>query len=199
MLTKAKVDQGGRPGTGRRGRSYGRALLKRAACAAGLLRDERGSAVIEFAFVAPPFILLLTGLIEISVMFFTGSVIEGATKEAARAIRTGQIQSDADPVTAFRTKLCDSLYNIIDCTEVLFNVRTFSDFGSVSMPIEIDQDGEIINNGFTPGGSGAVTVVRAIYRWEFITPLIEEALPGGQAGNLIISTVAFQNEPYDVN
>src|SRR3546814_1488334 len=66
-------------------------------------------ALIEFALVGPPFLLLLAGILEISVMFFASSVIEGATKEAARQIRTGQIQGAADPMTTFRNELCDGL------------------------------------------------------------------------------------------
>lgn len=163
-----------------------------------VLRDDRGSVVTEFAMVAPPFILLMMGIIELSVMFFTGSVIEGATKEAARTIRTGQVQSEADPVTAFQNQLCDALFNVIDCTKVIYNVQTYGSFNAVNMPIEVDQDGEIINSGFSPGGSGAVTVVRAIYRWEYTTPLIGDLITAGLAGNLIVSTVAFQNEPYNV-
>lgn len=164
-----------------------------------LLRDEEGNALIEFAFVAPPFFLLLVGTLEVSVMFFTGTVIEGATKEAARQIRTGQIQGTADPLVAFQDLLCDSLFGIIDCTKVSFNVQTFSNFSAVSMPIEIDEDGEIVNTGFAPGGSSAVTVVRSIYRWEFMTPLIDQVMPASLGGHLLISTVAFQNEPYNVN
>ncbi|NIA70231.1 pilus assembly protein [Pelagibius litoralis] len=164
-----------------------------------MLRDNSGGVVIEFALVAPPFFLLMAGLIELSIMFFTSSVIEGATKEAARAIRTGQVQSQADPVVAFQNQLCGALYNVIDCTEVIYNVRTFSDFGAVSMPIEVDENGDIINNGFVPGGSSAVTVVRAMYRWHFTTPLMDSVIPTGPGGSLLVSTVAFQNEPYDVN
>jgi len=164
-----------------------------------LLRDERGNALLEFAFVAPPFLLLLVGTLEVSVMFFTSAVIEGATKEAARQIRTGNIQASADPLAAFQAELCDSLFGVIDCTKVTFNVQTFSSFSTVSMPIELDEDGEIVNTGFSPGGSSAVTVVRAMYRWQFMTPLIDKVMPSGLGGHLLISTVAFQNEPYNVN
>lgn len=164
-----------------------------------LLRDERGSVVLEFALVAPPFFLLMIGMLEIGVMFFTASVLEGATKEAARAIRTGQVQSEADPLVAFQTEVCDALYNVIDCNEVILNVQTFASFGAVTMDIEVNEDGDIVNTGFAPGGSGAVTVVRAVYRWEFVTPMIDEVIAHGPAGNLLVSTVAFQNEPYDVN
>jgi Flp pilus assembly protein TadG len=166
---------------------------------APFLRDERGNALLEFALVAPPFLLLLVGTLEVSMMFFASAVIEGATKEAARQIRTGQIQEAADPLVAFQNELCGSLAGIIDCGRVVLNVQTFSSFSAVSMPIELDEDGEIVNTGFAPGGSSAVTVVRAMYRWRFSTPLIERAMPSGPSGHLLVSTVAFQNEPYNVN
>src|SRR3546814_5745730 len=70
-------------------------------------------------------------------MFFASSVIEGATKEAARQIRTGQLQGAADPMTTFRNELCDGLYNVIDCRKVLFHVQTFPSFETVSMPLEL--------------------------------------------------------------
>jgi hypothetical protein len=125
--------------------------------------------------------------------------MEGATRETARQIRTGQIQESADPLNTFQTELCDALLNVIDCSQVSFNVQTFSSFGAVSMPIEVDEDGEIVNTGFNPGGSSAVTVVRSVYRWEFITPLIGNLIPAGLGGHLLVSTVAFQNEPYNVD
>jgi len=131
-------------------------------------------------------------------MVFASSVIEGATKEVSRQIRTGQIQGSADPLATFQAELCDALLNVINCADVRFHVQTFSSFGAVSMPIEVDDDGEIINTSFVPGGSSAVTVVRSMYRWDFVTPLISEVIPAGVGGHLIVSTVAFQNEPYDV-
>lgn len=170
-----------------------RALL-RFACAP--LRCERGNALVEFALVGPPFLLLLAGTVELSTMFFASSVIEGATKEVARQIRTGQIQTSADPMAAFEANLCDALLNVIDCTEVKFHVQTFGSFSAVSMPVEVDEDGEVTSTGFTPGGAEQVTVVRAMYRWEFMTPLISNLIPAGLGGHLLISTVAFQNEPY---
>ncbi|GAB4357162.1 MAG: pilus assembly protein [Kiloniellaceae bacterium] len=164
-----------------------------------LARDQRGNVLIEFALVTPLFVLMVAGTLEVAVLFFTSSVIEGATVEAARQIRTGNVQESGDPLTTFQTQLCDSLFNVIDCGEVVFNVQTFSSFSAVSMPIEVDEDGQVVNTGFVPGGSGAVTVVRSMYRWQFMTPLIGAALSASPAGHLIVSTVAFQNEPYNVN
>lgn len=160
------------------------------------LRCQRGAAHIEFALVGPPFLLVLVGTVELSAMFFASSVIEGATKEVARQIRTGQIQTSADPMAAFQSNLCDALMNVIDCTEVMFHVETFGSFSAVSMPVEVDEDGEVTSTGFTPGSAEEVTVVRAMYRWEFMTPLIDYLIPASLGGHLLISTVAFQNEPY---
>ncbi len=163
------------------------------------VRDERGGALMEFALVAPPFFLLLVGSLEVALMYFAGAVMEGATKEAARQIRTGQVQMSGSPLTTFQDELCSSLAGIIDCSKVVFNVQTFESFSAASMPIEFDEDGEIINTAFSPGGSSAVTVVRSMYRWNFVTPLIDKAMPAGLGGHLLVSTVAFQTEPYNVN
>lgn len=201
MLTTTAVKQVGgaclRHGACR-GRAAATTLRTLARRAATVLHDTHGVAAIEFAFVAPPFLLLVMGIVEFSIMFFTSSVIEGATKEAARQIRTGKVQSAADPEADFRARLCDALSGIIDCNQVVFHVQTFSDFQTVSMPLEVDEDGEVVATTFSPGDSSAVTVVRAVYRWEFTTPLIAHLVPAGLGGQMIVSTAAFQNEPYNV-
>lgn len=202
MFSKAAIDRVGHACLRRAAWSLRpaiRPLRSFAQVLAAPLRCKRGTALVEFALVGPPFLLLLAGILEISVMFFASSVIEGATKEAARQIRTGQIQGSADPLTTFRNELCDALYNVIDCSKVTFNVQTFSSFETVSMPLELDEDGEIINTTFAPGSSGAVTVVRSMYRWRFATPIIADVIPAALGGHLLVSTVAFQNEPYSVN
>jgi Flp pilus assembly pilin Flp len=43
-------------------------------------RDERGAAAIEFAFVAPMFLLLLLVIAELGLTLATQSVLDGATR-----------------------------------------------------------------------------------------------------------------------
>src|SRR3546814_9478493 len=62
------------------------------------------------------------------------------------------------------------------------------------MPLELDEDGEIINTTFAPGSSGAVTVVRSMYRCRFVTPIIAEEIPAALGGHMLLSTVAFHND-----
>lgn len=47
-------------------------------------RDERGIAAIEFALLAPAFLMLLVGTMTMSILFFTTSSLHFATEAAAR-------------------------------------------------------------------------------------------------------------------
>jgi Flp pilus assembly protein TadG len=59
------------------------------------VRCDRGSAAIEFAFVAPVFFALMLGIIEIGVMMFAQFALQNSVMDAARLIRTGQAHSAA--------------------------------------------------------------------------------------------------------
>jgi Flp pilus assembly protein TadG len=47
-------------------------------------RDDRGSAVVEFALIAPVLILLLLGIVEYGFVFNAQLQVTGAAREAAR-------------------------------------------------------------------------------------------------------------------
>ena len=164
-----------------------------------LVRANGGGMMIEFAFVAPFVILLLVSTVEVGFMLFVGSALEGAAESAARQIRTGQVQESADPVTAFQTKFCQQVFNLIDCNQVTYDVRAFDDFASVDTTMEFDEDGQLVGAQFAPGESGEITIVRILYRMTFFTPLVSQALsPDGSGSTLLMSTMAFQNEPYEL-
>ncbi|HEY9079911.1 TadE/TadG family type IV pilus assembly protein [Magnetovibrio sp.] len=160
---------------------------------------DRGAAAVEFALIAPVLVFLFMAILEVSVMFFATANIDGAAIEAARLIRTGQIQSSADPVSDFSTALCDDLSSIINCANLFYDARTVSTFASVSLTTEIDPDtGEPVTYGFSGGSAGDIVVVRVMYYWDFITPFIGTYLSdAGSSRRLLTSTVVFQNEPYE--
>lgn len=163
------------------------------------LVSRRGGMLIEFAFVVPFVVLMLTATAELALTLFVDTTINGAVQSAARDIRTGRIQEDENPLDAFQTKLCDSLFGIVSCASITFDVRTFTDFGSVDLTMQVDEDGNMTGGQFTPGQSGEITVVRAAYRWNFLTPLVGDVLSeDGSGGVLLLSTTAFQNEPYEL-
>ena len=49
-------------------------------------RDGRGSAAVEFAFIAPVFFVLLFAIIETAIVFFASQVLEGAVQDTGRLI-----------------------------------------------------------------------------------------------------------------
>jgi Flp pilus assembly protein TadG len=164
-----------------------------------MARENAGGMMIEFAFVAPFVILLLVSTVEVGFTLFVGSIMEGAAENAARQIRTGQVQESDDPVATFQARLCQQVFNLIDCNFVVYDVRSFNDFGSVDTTLVFDENGQPVDTQFTPGESGEITIVRVMYRLNFMTPLVAHALsPDGTGSKLLMSTMAFQNEPYEL-
>jgi Flp pilus assembly protein TadG len=157
------------------------------------LACRRGNVSLEFAAVALPFVLLVCGTVEIGLFAVSGAVLDGATREAARQIRTGQAQLSSDPLATFRNRLCNELAGMVDCSRVVLDVRSFPSFGSVSVPPLFDENGNPLPTAFDAGESSEVVVVRTTMRWSFATPLVSHVI--GAARDLT-STFVFRNEPF---
>jgi Flp pilus assembly protein TadG len=158
-----------------------------------LFACRRGSVSLEFAAVAMPFFLLVCGTVELGLLAVNGAVLDGATREAARQIRTGQAQHSSDPLATFRNRLCAEVSGMVDCNRITFDVRSFPSFSSVSVPPLYDADGNLQPTAFDAGQSSDVVVVRTTMRWNFVTPLLSQVV--GNSRNLISSFV-FRNEPF---
>lgn len=173
-------------------------FLKRLRCWAA---DRRGVAAVEFAMIAVPFFFLIFGLLEICVIFIMSSVLEHGLNEAARGIRTGQLQSTGSfDKNAFEDVICAEVFDLFPCKgKIQLDVKTFADFASTSNPSAIDGDGELDTTGFdfNPGGANEIVVVRAFYEWELMTPILSAPLANlSNNRRLLQSTVVFRNEPF---
>lgn len=164
------------------------------------LANNEGLAAVEFALVAAPFFLLLFGLIEVCMVFILSTTLEHGVAEAAREIRTGQLQASGANAAQFKTLVCGNLFDLMDCDSKLnVDVRTFTDFSSADPGTPIKPDGSFDSGEmqFNAGGSSDIVLVRVFYEWEIITPMI-----GGQLSNLsgnkrlLQATTAFRNEPF---
>ncbi|MGJ3231051.1 MAG: TadE/TadG family type IV pilus assembly protein [Oceanicaulis sp.] len=162
-------------------------------------RDRDGSAAVEFALVATPFFFLLFGIIEVALIFFATAVIEDAVAEAARDIRTGELQTAGQTEADFRAVICERINTIADCGRLRVDVRTFENFTGADMGAPIGDDGELEDDGFTfePGEAGDVVVVRVFYDWQLLGPGFLNGL-SNMSGNrrLISAATAFRNEPF---
>ena len=170
------------------------------------------------AFVAPPFLLLLLGIVELGLTLTTQSLLDGAARDVARQIRTGQLQTQGSPITAFQTQLCAdmaSLMSTSNCqSSVLFEVQVFTGFGSISFTpctYNANASGSGTACSFSAGTSSQIVGVRVTYPRPFIIPWVGACLSGGSCwaglgtasgsnsgsgAATLSSTVIFQNEPF---
>lgn len=160
-------------------------------------RRDDGSTAIEFSLLFMPYMLISLGIMEISLMFASASILEGATDSASRLIRTGNIQqSSADPETAFRDKMCEFAVILIDCADVEIEVSVLDNYGDYT-GASFDGDGNMVSSGFDAGGSNDKVLIRVAYRYQMITPLVGPLLNGPGGSTLFISTIVLQTEPYE--
>ena len=164
-----------------------------------------GTSAVEFAMIAPVFLLLFFSILETGLWFFANLMLDNAVKTTGRLIRTGQVQGQNMSQAGFRNEICTRVNMIMSCggDVLLIDVRSFSNFGAAAFPPPLDH-GNLSNdlNNFNPGassksGQSSIVLVRAFYKWKFFTPLIGQYF-SNMAGDvrLISSSAAFKNEPF---
>ena len=174
---------------------------------------DKGSAAIEFAFIAPIFFILLMATIEAGIMFFAQSALQNAVNDTARLVRTGQAAcytktgSTCNKMTAsdFRNAICASVSSMLtDCAgaSLQFDAKPYpAGFGGASNTSPLDAGKNLpVMGSFDVGAACDVVLVRAFYKWPVFTPGLNYFM-ANMAGSyhLISSAAAFRNEPYDAN
>ena len=186
-------------------------------CLSGTLADDTATTGLEFVFVAPPLVLLLLTILDLGFMLTTQSLLDGAARDAARLIRTGQVQSATTPKTTFQNQLCSDMNVILSTatcqSDIIFEVNNFTDFSSVSFgPCTQDSDSTAAGYcTFAPGIASQIVGVQVTYNRPFLIPWVGTCLGGGScwfgigtstgtnAGAStvpLVSTVIFRNEPF---
>jgi Flp pilus assembly protein TadG len=135
-------------------------------------RDRRGSAVVEFALVAPMFFALLFALLETGLVFFAGQLLETGIQDGARLMYTSQTVTAAE----FKTPICARVSLLMDCTKVDIDVRSYDAGTAITITDPIDGSGNYISGNFVfqppPFPSSKTVVVRGFYQWPlFVTQL----------------------------
>lgn len=162
-------------------------------------RNSRGSAVVEFALVAPVFFAMLFAIIEIALVFYANQVLETITGDNARTIMTGQSQDAALTQAQFKTQVCSKVAALFDCVNgISIDVQNYNQFSSINIASPIDAGKNFVPpNNYLPGGPGDIVVVRVFYQWPiFVTALGYDISNLSGSKRLLSATAAFQNEPY---
>jgi len=166
-----------------------------------LVCNKSGAAAVEFAIVAAPCLALLVGLFQTALVFLADSELEAAVSEAGRYIMTGQAQNTGMTQAQFQTLVCQNIYALFNCNNLMINVQTYASFSSASTSapaLTYSAQGQVTNSwSYNPGGPSDIVVVQVMYQWPVVLgPLGFNISNLGNGDRLLMSTAVFQNEPY---
>jgi Flp pilus assembly protein TadG len=194
-------------------RSLPRRRIARFVARRGFARNESGATAVEFGLLALPFFTIIFAILETSLVFFAGQILDAAVHDASRKIRTGQAQTaPAWDLAAFRSAVCEGLYTMFDCTSgdtgrLRVKVSVVSTFASATIANPIGEDCEAggdeedcdwtIVESFDPGVGSQVIMVQAFYKWPTVLNLPGFNLATQAGDNRLLSAVrVFSNEPF---
>ncbi len=179
-------------------------------------RARRGSTMVQFAIAFPIFVLLVVGLIEVAMVLFVTSLMEGGLREAARFGITGFLPGDQTRVERILAIVEDHMQGLVDMDQVGISFLVYPSFNDVGQPEPFaDENGngsydsgeaysDINGNGqWDPdmgaaglGGSGDIVLYTLEYDWELMTGLLDP-LMGDADGRLgLTASIVVRNEPF---
>jgi Flp pilus assembly protein TadG len=174
-------------------------------------RDETGAALIEFAFLAPAFLLMFFGAFDVGYSIYFRAVLDGAIQESARE---SAMEGGSAKLTALDTSLTKKLRNLNANAQVSFNRKSYFSFNEVKRAEKFtdgNSNGVCDNNeqfedennnagwDLDVGASGVggpkdvvlytvtVTYTRIFPLWAFV---------GQPQNNTFSATTVLKNQPY---
>ena len=178
-------------------------------------RARDGSSLVEFAFVAPLFLMTLVGIIEVAMTLFVSSLLEGGLRDAARFGITGFTPAGTTREEAIVDHIDQVTLGLIDPSEITITTMIYPDFNQIGGEepyVDANTNGQwdagesyndINGNGQWDadmgqagmGGPGDVVVYSLEAPWTILTPLLSSVL--GDDGQLTLrASIAVRNEPF---
>jgi Flp pilus assembly protein TadG len=184
-----------------------------------LVRDESGSPAVEFALAAPVLLLLIAAIIELGMIMFVSTLMEGSLREAGRYGITGQVPEDGDRVGYILDMVADRTLGLVDIGKVTLKISAYPTFDDVGKGEDfVDGNGngkydhgetfkDCNHNGERDadrgtagaGGSGDVVLYQLDYDWPLLTSLMRPLIGDGNGKFHIQASTVVRNEPWDAN
>lgn len=172
------------------------------------LFDRSGASAVEFAIVAPVFLIFMFATFEVGWFYFVNSMVDGAATNAARSLRTGQAQNAGLSSGDFLTEVvCPKVEIFGDCaarlTVEVKKYDTFADLaGDASAPIicrDADQS-EIESISYDPGGESQIIRIRLCFLYDTLNPAIGINLAQTDLGQRkVTATYVLRTEPFETS
>lgn len=159
--------------------------------------SDNGATAVEFGLVAFPFFFLLTAIIEASLFFFAGQMLESAVDRVGRQVRTGQLDATTTQ-TQMKAAVCTEASVLFDCSGLLVDVKaaaTFSGLGDAPEP-----DGGALDPSdfsFDSPASAQIMRITVTYEWPVFSNYVASRLAKLNSGNALLTAMSvFKTEPY---
>ncbi len=180
------------------------------------LRSEDGSSLVEFAFVAPIIFLAIAGIIDLMMVLFVTSLMEGGLQSASRLGRTGFQPAGITREDAILQEVNDATVGLLDTNELTITTSVYPCFDAIGQP-EPYVDDNPANGSYDPGeaftdvngnllwdsdmaasglgGPGSIVLYEVFYDWAALTPIMGQFF--GPGGKIPLSvSLAVRNEPF---
>jgi len=153
------------------------------------LKGDQGATLVEYAFVAPVFFLMLCGLFEVSAVLFVLVTLDSAVNEISRFGRTGDTIAGETQLATARRILIDHTYGLVNTANVVFRIQPVTSFASANTsPVTVES--------VDFGGSSANVIYTITYPWTIITPFVSTVAFGGSPTVNLSATAVVRNEPF---
>jgi Flp pilus assembly protein TadG len=153
-------------------------------------RRKEGVSIVEFAILAPVFIFLMVGVVQLGFILVIQNALDAGVREAGRYGITGQVASGSTKEDSIKNRIIQTIKNysggIVDTTKIKIYASSYADLSSNQ---KLTSSGG--SNNF--GGSGTIVNYLVTYDWNTMIPYF------GTNGIITLSARAtFRNENYAV-
>ena len=175
--------------------------------AAAFARRQDGGPALEFALVAPIFIVLLFATFQAAIIYLANAYLETAAEDAARTVLTNNAvttttsngQTTATPMTAaqFQAAVCSEITTLFTCGNIMVGLAPAASTTSISTAAPAFNANGTLQNAlpFTMPSSGQIAVLQVLYQWPVIgLPLGWNFANLGNGTFLMMSTQVFTVE-----
>ncbi|MCC7600353.1 pilus assembly protein [Janthinobacterium sp. FW305-129] len=143
---------------------------------------QAGATLVEFAIIAPVFLLLLIGMIELSMAYFANLTMQHAVREGARYAVTGN--KDLDPASSNQQRYQAVIQKM--------KASSMGIYDKVNPVITVNGTSGTSTGMF--GNSGDIVVISVAYNWKFATPLMAAFYKDGKSPYVVAATM--RNESF---
>lgn len=176
-----------------------------------LRRDTRGTTLVEFAIIAPTFMIMLMGAFDLGHSIYMRAVLNGAMHEAARH---STLQSGPSAEATIDGAVEDIVQKVAASAELDFDRRSYYDFTDVKRPETINDtnanglcdsgetfgdengndawDADVGASGF--GGARDIVLYTVTVTYDRLFPLY--GLIGMEQENTMEVSTVLRNQPF---